>query len=113
MNNLDSIVRKRTSGSKVLVFSNRADPELSSRLEKLLGITITWCITNIRKVQAQAHRMVLKGYDMILSLTGFQAHSIDSLCCKNAKAVGVPYVRVNRGRPQTCLLAIAREFGLT
>jgi hypothetical protein len=39
-------------------------------------------------------------------------HGVDTALARAAGAAGVPYVRVNRGRPTACVQAIAREFGL-
>jgi hypothetical protein len=51
-------------------------------------------------------------YDLVMSATGFQGHSIDATLGRETKACGLPYVRVNRGRLTTCVRALARQFGL-
>ncbi len=109
---LASLVRARTQGRKALFVSNREDPELGVRLTDLLGISITWCDGSLRRVQAQCERIKGKSYDLILSATGFQVHGVDSALARAAGGAGVPYVRVNRGRPVACVQAIAREFGI-
>ena len=86
---------------------------VAARHTDLLGITITWCDGSLRRVQAQCERIQRGSYDLILSATGFQVHGVDSALARAASAAGVPYVRVNRGRPVACVQAIAREFGLT
>ena len=110
---LSMVVRAQTQGRRALFVSNREDPELGARLADLLGITITWCDGSLRRVQAQCERIQRGSYDLILSATGFQVHGVDSALARAASAAGVPYVRVNRGRPVACVQAIAREFGLT
>jgi hypothetical protein len=105
-------VRARTQGRNTLFVSNREDPELGARLEELLGIHITWCDGSLRRVQAQCERIKGGSYSLILSATGFQVHGVDSAVAGAASAGGVPYVRVNRGRPVACVQAIAREFGM-
>ena len=105
-------VRAQTQGKKALFVSNREDPELGVRLEELLGIQIAWCDGSLRRVQAQCERIKGGSYDLILSATGFQVHGVDSALARAAGAGGVPYVRVNRGRPVACVQAIAREFGM-
>jgi hypothetical protein len=64
-------------------------------------------------VQAQCERIKGGAYDLVLSATGFQVHGVDGALVRAAHAASVPYVRVNRGRPATCVQAIAREFGLS
>ncbi len=113
LDTLSARVRAQTTGSRALFVSNRDDPELGAKLEELLGITITWCDGSLRRVQAQCERIARGSYDLVLSATGFQVHGVDSALAKAANAAGVPYVRVNRGRPVACVQAIAREFGLT
>ncbi|APR86799.1 hypothetical protein A7982_12148 [Minicystis rosea] len=110
---LSARVRAQTTGSRALFVSNREDPELGARLEELLGITITWCDGSLRRVQAQCERISRGSYDLVLSATGFQVHGVDSALARASSAAGIPYVRVNRGRPVACVQAIAREFGLT
>ena len=109
---LASRVREQTQGRRVLFVSNREDPELGTRLEDMLGIEITWCDGSLRRVQAQCERIKGGSYNMVLSATGFQVHGVDSALARASSTAGVPYVRVNRGRPVACVQAIAREFGL-
>ncbi|MFT3764920.1 MAG: hypothetical protein QM820_05295 [Minicystis sp.] len=110
---LSARVRAQTKGSRALFVSNREDPELGTRLSELLGISITWCDGSLRRVQAQCERIQRGSYDLVLSATGFQVHGVDSALARASSAAGIPYVRVNRGRPVACVQAIAREFGLT
>lgn len=105
-------VRAQTQGKKALFVSNREDPELGARLADLLGIDIAWCDGALRRVQAQCERIKGGSYDLVLSATGFQVHGVDSALARAASSAGVPYVRVNRGRPVACVQAIAREFGM-
>lgn len=106
-------VRQQTKGSRALFVSNREDPELGARLSEMLGITIAWCDGSLRRVQAQCERITRGSYDLVLSATGFQVHGVDSALARASSAAGIPYVRVNRGRPVACVQAIAREFGLS
>jgi hypothetical protein len=110
---LGARVRQQTKGSRALFVSNREDPELGARLSEMLGISITWCDGSLRRVQAQCERISRGSYDLVLSATGFQVHGVDSALARASSAAGIPYVRVNRGRPVACVQAIAREFGLT
>ena len=105
-------VRPYTEGRRVLFVSNRLDHELAARLSELLGVEITECEGAARRVEAQCVRIGQNSYDLVLSATGFQSHVTDSLLARATSAAGVPYVRVNRGRPNACVHAIAREFGL-
>jgi hypothetical protein len=109
---LSARVRAETKGRRALFVSNRDDPELGAKLTDLLGISITWCDGSLRRVQAACERIARGSYDLILSATGFQVHGVDTALARAAGAAGVPYVRVNRGRPVACVQAIAREFGL-
>ncbi len=105
-------VRPYTEGRRVLFVSNRLDHELAAKLNELLGVEITECEGAARRVEAQCVRIGQNSYDLVLSATGFQSHVTDSLLARATSGAGVPYVRVNRGRPNACVHAIAREFGL-
>ncbi|MBL9100107.1 MAG: hypothetical protein JNL82_04060 [Myxococcales bacterium] len=105
-------VRSRVAGKSALFVSNRDDPDLKARLEDRLDLKITWCDGNPRKVQAQCDAIARRSYDLVLIATGFQAHTIDGILARAARAVSVPYVRVFKGRPLACVRALARTFGL-
>jgi hypothetical protein len=104
-------VRPHTEGRRVLFASNRADDRLEARLTELLGVRMTGCDGAPRRVQSQCERIAQGSYDLVLSATGFQDHAIDGAMARAANAAGIPYVRVNRGRPLACAQAIARELG--
>jgi hypothetical protein len=109
---LEAVVRARVAGKSALFVSNRDDPDLKARLEDRLGLDITWCDGNPRKVQAQCESIARRSYDLVLIATGFQAHTIDGILARAARAGGVPYVRVFKGRPLACVRALARTLGL-
>ena len=109
---LTALVRARVRGKSALFVSNRDDPDLKARLEEKLGLEITWCDGNPRKVQAQCESISRRSYDLVLIATGFQAHMIDGILARAARAGGVPYVRVFKGRPLACVRALARTLGL-
>ncbi len=109
---LSAMVRSRVEGKSALFVSNRDDPDLKARLEERLGLDITWCDGNPRKVQAQCESISRRSYDLVLIATGFQAHTIDGILARAARAGGVPYVRVFKGRPLACVRALARSLGL-
>ncbi|MFY0542156.1 hypothetical protein [Nannocystis pusilla] len=92
-------VRPKVEGKRVLFVSNREDPDLKSKLEESLGLDITWCDGNARKVQAQCESISRHSYDYVLIATGFQAHNIDGILARAARASAIPYVRVFKGRP--------------
>ena len=104
-------VRPHTEGRRVLFASNRADDRLEARLTELLGVRMTGCDGAPRRVQSQCERIAQGSYDLVLSATGFQDHAIDGAMARAASAAGIPYLRVNRGRPLACAQAIARELG--
>jgi hypothetical protein len=105
-------VRRETRGRKALFVSNREDPELKARLESLLHLELTWAVIDPRRIQAKRDSVVQGSYDFVLSATGFQSHTVDATLYRAARAAGIPYVRVNRGRPLTCVRSLARELGL-
>lgn len=109
---LAALVRARVRGKSALFVSNRDDPDLKAKLEGQLGLEISWCDGNPRKVQAQCESIARHSYDLVLIATGFQAHTIDGILARAARAGGVPYVRVFKGRPLACVRALARSLGM-
>jgi len=109
---LAALVRARVRGKSALFVSNRDDPDLKAKLEDQLGLDISWCDGNPRKVQAQCESIARRSYDLVLIATGFQAHTIDGILARAARAGGVPYVRVFKGRPLACVRALARSLGM-
>ena len=105
-------VRERIEGKSALFVSNRADPLLKERLERELGVQIDWAEIDPRRIQSRIESVRRMSYDLVMSATGFQGHSIDATLGRETKACGLPYVRVNRGRLTTCVRALARQFGL-
>ena len=105
-------MRARVRGKSALFVSNRDDPDLKAKLEEQLGLDISWCDGNPRKVQAQCESIARRSYDLVLIATGFQAHTIDGILARAARAGGVPYVRVFKGRPLACVRALARSLGM-
>lgn len=105
-------VRPKVEGKRVLFVSNREDPDLKTKLEHSLGLEITWCDGNARKVQAQCESIARHSYDYVLIATGFQAHNIDGILARAARGSAVPYVRVFKGRPLAVARALARTLGV-
>lgn len=104
-------VREKVAGKLALFVSNRADPLLKEKLEKELGFEIEWAEIDPRRIQSRIESVRQGTYDLVLSATGFQGHSIDATLGRETKACGLPYVRVNRGRLTTTVRALARQFG--
>ncbi|MBK7828617.1 hypothetical protein [Nannocystis sp.] len=87
-------------------------PRPQGQLEDQLGLDISWCDGNPRKVQAQCESIARRSYDLVLIATGFQAHTIDGILARAARAGGVPDARVFKGRPLACIRALARSLGM-
>ncbi|MFT5435265.1 MAG: hypothetical protein ACI9OJ_005982, partial [Myxococcota bacterium] len=103
----------RTKGLRALFVSNRTDPELQATLTATFEFkSLDWCDGSPRRVQTIAGRVAAGAYDMVLGATGFQSHSIDAQLIRACRRADVRYVRVHRGRPLACTLAIARELGI-
>lgn len=105
-------VREKVAGKSALFVSNRADPLLKEKLERELGLELEWAEIDPRRIQARIESVKQGSFEMVLSATGFQGHSVDATLGRATTACGLPYVRVNRGRLITCVRALARQFGL-
>jgi hypothetical protein len=114
---LDALVaplREHTSGKRVLVVSNRTDAARDELLRRQLGFAVV-DTSGIEPSRVHGkERAVRQGsYDIVLAATGFLPHKVDGVLARACRTVGVPYVRINRGRIGQCLLHLARQFGLT
>jgi hypothetical protein len=105
-------VRERVAGLPALFISNRSDPALKASLEQHLGLTLDWVETEPRRLQAKEDAIRQGRYALVLSATGFQDHNVDRMMVPEARAIGIPYVRVDRGRLGACVRALARDLGL-
>jgi len=110
--NLIERVRPITEGKRSVFVSNRRDPQLQAELMKAFGFKTLDCkIAESRRMQQLGELIAEDEYDMVLGATGFQSHSLDTVLAKACRQAGVQYVRVNDGRPLSCLRAVARGFG--
>lgn len=106
-------VRSRTQGTRALFISNRNDPMLHERLLKALAFAeLDWCEADVKRAQAAEQKVAAGGYDFVLAATGFLSHSVDGRLSKVCRARDIPYVRVERGRPLTCVRSLARDLGI-
>lgn len=106
-------VRGRTHGSRALFISNRNDPMLHDRLIEVLEFSaLDWCEADVKRTQAAEHKVAAGAYDFVLAATGFLSHSVDGRLAKVCRARSIPYVRVERGRPMTCVRSLARDLGI-
>ncbi len=107
-------VRPLTVDRRAIFVSNREDPSLRDRLISAFGFSeLEWCDGSPRRVQDVADRVSGGRYDIVLGATGFQSHSMDARIMRACRSANVRYVRVHRGRQLACMLAIAREYGIT
>lgn len=97
-------------GSKRLVLvSPRRDPELEARLTGALrGAQLEWRLAEPKRLEALGEAISGGDYDVVLSALGFSSRSADHLLARACGRAGVGYLRVNRGRPLTCLRALVR-----
>ncbi len=105
-------VRTVTVGKRSVFVSNRRDPDLQACLQDAFGFKTLDCrIAEPRRVEQLGEAIEDGQYDLVLGATGFQSHTLDNVLARACRSAGVHYVRVNHGRPLTCLRAVARDFG--
>lgn len=105
-------VRAHTNGKRALFVSNRPDPQLARAIEDTLGVDVSWCESTPRRIDAERERIAQHRYDIVLAATGFLDHTHANEIARAAKNADVLHVRVDRGRPLACVLAIARDLGI-
>jgi hypothetical protein len=98
----------------VAFVTNRADPDLEDLLRSTFQFAeIDWCEGTPRRLETIVERIKSGAFDYVLAATGFQAHRVDGKLYGTCKRAGIPYVRVNKGRPVACAVALSRELGLS
>ena len=109
--NLIDRIRPVTKGKRSVFVSNRRDPELQAELQEAFGFeTLDFRIAESRRMQQLGELIADDEYDIVLGATGFQSHTLDTVLAKACRNAGVQYVRVNDGRPLSCLRAVARAY---
>ena len=92
--------RTLVSGKAVLFVSNRRDPQLKRKLEKVFGIKLDWKeVEKMREIQAVCARISHGRYDAVWVQTSFISHKTDKLVKDACRGANVSYVPVNKGRP--------------
>lgn len=105
-------IRQHTSGKRIAIVTNREDKRLKQELERLTGAQLRWVTTKPRQLEALAKSVRVGVYQMVLAFTGFMHHKDGAAISAAARHSNTPYVRVNKGRPATVMLAIARDLGI-
>ena len=106
-------LRPHTSGRRVLFVSNRTDKIRDDKLIDLLAFrSIDACLHEPARIDSKAQAIARGSYDIVLAATGFLPHTVDGALKEACRLAGIPYIRVNRGRPLQCLLRISSELGI-
>lgn len=109
-------VRAALAGKRVLVVSNRKDPQLKKTLEDALGVRVKWVAipTGGRAKTRSATESISRGtYDVIIALTGFMKHATGNALRAAAQRGSANYIAAGRGRLTEAVGAIDRDLGLT
>jgi hypothetical protein len=103
-----------TRGKNALVVSNRNDQDQDAEIQRLLQLaSVDHGQIEPRRIEALTERLERGSYDLVLAATGFMPHKADGSLRKACAKSGIPYVRMNRGRPRACLRHLARDLGLS
>lgn len=101
--------RDKFEGKRLLLVSNRRDPEAQSRLhEALPGTELQWRFAEPQLLDAFTKALEEGGFDAVVGAVGLQSPTTDLALARGCRAAAVPYARANRGQPSACLRALAR-----
>jgi len=107
-------VREMTEGKRILFVTNRDDTRLQKDLEEDLRCSVTLKDGgDLRRMASIVNSVDATRYDLVLMATSFNNHRADLTLCRAAKAEGLPYIRVQKGRRGATLRALARAFNLS
>lgn len=108
-NGMLDTVREITSGKRLVFVSNRRDPDLELRLKDLLPeAALEWRVAESKRLETLGESIQQGAFDVVLAAIGFQSLATDHLLARACRLARVRYLRVNRGRPNACLRALAR-----
>jgi hypothetical protein len=103
-------VRQVTRGKRALFVGNRSDRELQQRLVEMFDLAaLAWAGSEPRRVDGAVQAIAGGAYDIVFCATGFLEHKVSTKLIDACRATDVRFHRVNRGRPLTCLRAVARD----
>ncbi len=105
-------IRQHIRGRRIAVVTNRDDKRLKKKLEELTGAQIRWVLAKPRQIDALAKSVKVGTYSMVIAFTGFMHHKDGAAISAAARFSGTPYIRANKGRPTTVMLALARDLGI-
>ena len=96
----------------LFISSNRSDSELRERLQEMLQLDKLELIEGEeRRLDAAVKSIGAGAYDLVLGETGTLNTKSDERINRACRRADISYVRVERSRPLTCLLALAKNFG--
>lgn len=104
-------ILERTAGRRVLFVSNRTEVDLQERLIELYRFgALAWEEVAPRRIAAAVQAIASGSYDLVLGATGFMGHVDDNQLARACRSAGIPYVRVDKGKPTGVRLALERDL---
>jgi hypothetical protein len=104
-------VQPKIAQRRVLLATFRRDPELLGRLQgALTGATLEWRVIEPARISDLTRTITERGTDVVLGALGLQSQAVDQALARACRSAGVPYVRVNWGRPLVCVRGLALKL---
>jgi len=109
---LDAIL-PHTEGKRVLLVTNRADPEQDAMLAETFRFARLRHEESTKSKLSSYKKSIAQGaLDFVIVATGFQSHAVDKALKPEAQKAGVHYIRAHRARKLDCIRALHRDLGL-
>lgn len=97
-------IRDALVGKRIAFVSRSRDPKLLERLGQAFpDALLEWKAVEAARLEALSASIRDGAYDMVLGALGLQARDVDQLLAAACADGEAAYVRVNRGRPESCL----------
>ncbi len=110
---LTTKVREHLDGRPALYVSHRDEPLLKDKLNRSLGLNMTWCNGDDSDQRKAASEAIKAGaYKLMIAGTRFQGSRIDAPLVRLARDCEVPYIRIYAGNLDACTRALARRHNL-
>lgn len=97
-------VRSALAGKRIAFVSRSRDPTLLERLAQAFpDALLEWKAVEAVRLETLSESIREGTYDMVLGAFGLQARDVDHLLAAACADGEAAYVRVNRGRPESCI----------
>lgn len=100
-------LRARLEDHRVFLVTNRRAVDVECELRARVGLRVTWVdSTHPRQLDAARSTVRQGACELVLVATAFVGHDVDMILKSACKQAEIPFLAVNKGGLQACILAL-------